>query len=523
MERGNVVITNCTLSQNSQLIKDMILNSKKFLKIVTFRFDSKEFAEMLREKAKGGVAIEIVTTPPDNVAKDDLRPLVEAMYKELETNGVKLHLCHWEAGEPRLTTTSMSGKQSAGIGEKWYSLHLQIFMNESQSLVTSKPLTAETTLDIFYVSPDPDFMAISLRKFDRIKQLFFEPQRLEGLTIEGDIVSFLDQEILKDTISLFGETKRLNAKQYFLEKLPKSKLSKGLFISPFEGKLRDFLYDFIDSADDYVYFFLETFFDEELVGKLQEKVAAMPEIKIRIITSPPERIRQSPQKARELINQALSLGIQVGYLPNIQAKFWVSDKWLAIPSGDFNRMNLGHYKGKNYWKADTQLLLLENDSTTISNMKKEFEQNFKPIDIGSTCARDINILLKRMVKSSKLGGSKDACKYISRFKTALIIKTEQDVRSVIDLAIKLTKLHDKNRLEGTFMLMAVILYHLQRREHRLEEIVEKLENVENDAEIKEAITRLERRGLLTRSGDLYRISVNLERLKTDTQKNLNVF
>jgi hypothetical protein len=225
--------------------------------------------------------------------------------------------------------------------------------------------------------------------------------------------------------------------------------------------MRGFLYEFIDSASEYIYFFLETFFDEELVGKLQEKIAAMPEIKIRIITSPPERIRQSPQKARELINQVLSLGIQVGYLPNIQAKFWVSDKWLAIPSGDFNRMNLGHYKGKSYWKADTQLLLLENDSVTINHMKGEFEQQFKPIDIGSTCAKDINTLLKRMILSSKLGGSKDATKYLCRFKTGLIIKTEQDVRYVINLAIKLTKLHDKNRLEGTFMLMAVILYHLQ--------------------------------------------------------------
>jgi phosphatidylserine/phosphatidylglycerophosphate/cardiolipin synthase-like enzyme len=518
-----VTSINVILSQNAQQIKDFVASSEKFLKIVTFRFDSREFADILIEKAKRGVAIEVVTTPPDNVAKGELRPVVEAMYKELERNGAKLYSCHWEAGEPRLTTTSMSGKQSAGIGDKWYSLHLQIFINEKHALVTSKPLTSESTLDVFYLSSDPDFVDNALRKFDRIQQLFLKPKKVEGLTIPGDVTNFLDQKMLKNTIDFFTETKRLNAKQYYLEQLPPSKLRKGLFISPFEGKMRDFLYDFIDSASEYVYFFLETFFDEELVGKLQEKVAANPETKIKIITSPPERIRQSPQKARELINQVLSLGIQVGYLPNIQAKFWVSDKWLAIPSGDFNRMNLGHFKGKNYWKADTQLLLLDNSSATISHMKREFAQHFKPMDIGSTCAKDINTLLKRMVKSSNLRGSKDASKYIARFKTALIIKTERDVRYVIDLAIKLTKLYNKSRLEGCFMLMAVILYHLQRREHRLEEIVEKLENVENEAEVKEAVTRLEGRGLLTRSGGLYRISVNLEGLKTDTQKNMNDF
>lgn len=254
MERGNVVITNCTLSQNSQLIKDMILNSKKFLKIVTFRFDSKEFAEMLREKAKGGVAIEIVTTPPDNVAKDDLRPLVEAMYKELETNGVKLHLCHWEAGEPRLTTTSMSGKQSAGIGEKWYSLHLQFFINEKSVLVTSRPLTSEHTLDVYYLSSEKDTVSNASREFESIKQLFFEPKNVDGQTIPGEVTSYLDRKILEDTIALYKETKRLNAKQYYLERLPSAKLRKGIFLSPFEGKMRDFLYAFVDSANEYLFF-----------------------------------------------------------------------------------------------------------------------------------------------------------------------------------------------------------------------------------------------------------------------------
>ena len=63
---------------------------------------------------------------------------------------------------------------------------------------------------------------------------------------------------------------------------------------------------------------------------------------------PPERIRQNRQKARKLINQVLSLDVEVGYLQEIQGKFWVNDNWLAIPSGDFNRMNLGHNDKKNY-------------------------------------------------------------------------------------------------------------------------------------------------------------------------------
>lgn len=473
----------CTLSQNSQAIKDLIFNSRKNLKIVAFRFDSREFVNILLEKAKD-VDIEVVTCPPDNVAKDELRPLVETMYKELEINNVKMHLCTWEAGEPRLTTTSMSGKQSAGIGEKWYSLHLQILISENEVLITSRPLTSDNTLDIFYLSSEANAIKSSLMKFDEIKKLFLEPKKLGDLTIFGEAVNFLDQKMLEETLDLFRATQRLNARQYQVEKFPIAKLCKGLFISPFDGKMRDFLYKFIESANEYLYFFVETFFDEELVWKLQQKIATRPQISIKIITSPPERIRQSPQKARELISQVLSLGIQVGYLPNIQAKFWVSDNWLAIPSGDFNRMNLGHSTTKHYWKTDTQLLVLENNTKQISQMKKEFEQKFSPIDQGSICAKDADVLLRRMVKNSNLTRSTDASRYLSRFKSALIIKTEQDIRYVISTAVKLAKLESKNKLEGVYMLMAIIIYHIQRREHRLDEIIEKLESVESKSELR---------------------------------------
>jgi len=492
------------------------------LKIVTFRFDSRELANILLEKAKD-IEIEVITTPPDNVAKDELRPIVETMYEELENNNVRIHLCKWEAGEPRLTTTSMSGKQSAGIGEKWYSLHLQILINENEALITSRPLTSDDTLDIFYHSSEANFIKSALLKFEEIRKLFLEPRKLEGITIAGEAVNFLDQKMLKETLDLFRATDRLNAKQYQVEKFPIAKLGRGLFISPFDGKMRDFLYNFIDSANEYIYFFLETFFDEELVGKLQEKITAIPQISIKIITSPPERIRQNPQKARDLISQVLSLGIQVGYLSNIQAKFWVSDKWLAISSGDFNRMNLGHSTSRHYWKADTQLLLLENDKNQIFQMKKEFEQRFNPIDLGSICAKDVDTLLRRMVKRNDLAASTDASRYLSRFKSALVIKTEQDVRYVIDTAVKLAKLDAKSKLEGPYMLMAIIIYHMQRREHVLDEIVEKLEGVESKSEITDIVRRMETKGLLVKNEEVYRIAPNIGSSQANVQRSMSEF
>jgi len=507
---GELSETSCFLSQSAEPICNFISSSKRFLKIIAFRFDSEIFGDLLLERARNNVAVEVITTPPDNVAKGSLRSTVEAMYETLKNNRVAMHLCAWEAGEPRLTTTSMSGNQSAGIGEKWYSLHMQILINENEALITSRPLTNDATLDVFYRSSQKGFVNEALTKFEKIKWLFFEPKKVGTLTIPGEAVTFLDEKTLKETVVLFEATGRLNAKHYEIQKLPNTLLSKGLFISPFDGKMRDRLYDFIDSANQYVYFFLETFFDEELVGKLQEKRTSDPNVSIKIITCPPERIRQSPQKARELISQVLSSGIQIGNLSDIQAKFWLSDKWLAISSGDFNRMNLGHTTSSRYWKADTQLLLLDDNPRLISEMKRIFEEKFNPIDPGKICVKDVTLMLKRLARNNNLSGSAGACRYLSRFKSALMIRTEQDVRYVIDVAIKMAKFDSKPRLDGAYMLMAIILYYLQRREHRLDEIVEKLAHIESETEIKTLLARMGQRGQLLRSGDFYRIAPKIE-------------
>ena len=497
----------CMLSRDSQLIEEVIRNSEKFLKIISFRFDSEDFANMVIRKAKSGVDIEVITTPADNVAKEELRPQVERMFETLKGNGVKLFHCSWEAGEPRLTPTSMSGELAAGIGEKWYSLHLQLFVNEKQALITSRTLTSERNIDVFYSNSNYEFVELALNKFHKIKSIFFEPVKVDDVKMDGKIVDFLDEETLKDTINLFQQSKRLKVKDYSLKKLPEAKLENGIFICPFEGKLRDFLYEFIDSARDFLYLFVETFFDEDVMGKLEEKIFTSPETKVKIITRPPEKIRQNIQKARSIINKLIGLGVNVGYLPDIQAKFWLSDRWLAIPSGDLNKMNLGYKTGKNYWREDTQLILLDDGRDQLKSFKELFEQYFEPIDIGSICLRDVEPLFIRLTKRHKMVSTKEAKNIVARLKSSLVIKTEKDVKYVIDLAIRLTKIHRKRKVEGLFALMAIILYYLQRREHKLEEIIEKLEHITDELKIKDAISRLQFQNFVVKSEDVYRVNV----------------
>jgi len=494
------------LSRTSQIVKEFIDKAEKHLKIVTFRFSAEDFAKILIKKAKEGVKIEIITTPVDNIGDEKLRFKVEEMYEGLQANGVKLLTCPWEVGEPRLTPTSLSGRLTAGIGEKWYSLHLQLLMNEKQALLTSQNLVPEKNLEIYYLSSGPYFLKQTSDKFKMIQDLFFTPVEVDKTTLRGRVVNFLDQATLKNTLEFYNQNKRLKVKHYYAEKLPEANLNKGLFICPFEGRLRGFLNKFIDSGKKFLYFFVETLFDEELIKKLEGKIDLQPDIQVKMITRPPEKVRQSPDKARNMIKQLLSLGVGIGYLSDIQAKFWVNDNWLAVPSGDFNKMNLGYCISKNYWRADTQLILLEDNREQIKLFKSIFEKHFKPIDIGSICRKDIASLFMGL-KRYHIASTREAKDYISRLKSSLIIKTERDTRYVMNLAIKLTKIYGKNRMHGIFVVMAILLYYLQRHEQKFEEISEKLEDIVDKSKIRDAINRLMLLGYILKSEDVYRVNV----------------
>jgi hypothetical protein len=213
------------LSRDSQLLKEFISNTKKQLKIVTFRFSSEDFVKMLIEKAKEGVNIEVITTPADNIKEEQLRLKIEEMYSHLQANGVKILTCLWEVGEPRLTSTSMSGRLAGGIGEKWYSLHLQLLMNENNVLLTSKNLVQEKNLEIYYRTSDPYLMKQTSNKFKVIHDLFFTTIDVDKTPLKGRIVNFLDQKILKDTLDFYTKTKRLKVKHYYVAKLPQANLN----------------------------------------------------------------------------------------------------------------------------------------------------------------------------------------------------------------------------------------------------------------------------------------------------------
>jgi len=55
--------------------------------------------------------------------------------------------------------------------------------------------------------------------------------------------------------------------------------------------------------------------------------------------------------------------------------------------------------------------------------------------------------------------------------------------------------------------MGIILHYLQRREHTLKDLVEKLENVANESEIKDALTQLQFQSLIFKNDCVYQNNI----------------
>jgi hypothetical protein len=96
---------------------------------------------------------------------------------------------------------------------------------------------------------------------------------------------------------------------------------------------------------------------------------------------------------------------------------------------------------------------------------------------------------------------------MSRFKSFLIINSEKDARYTANLAAKLTQILGKKRLEGLYVVMAVILYYLQRHEQKFDEFFEKMQNITDKQTINTGINLLITLKYTIKSEDMYRVNV----------------
>lgn len=481
-------------SRDKEVIKSIINNADQFLNIVSFQFTDDSFIRNFILNNSPKISIEILTLPEDSYSRVDEREKIIQLYKDLEKAGAKVHKCFWEIGDPSLTTTSQSGDEAEGGGNKWYSMHGKFMFTDKEVLMMTANFTETEEFESYLRIQDPKVVGHFIEKFSYLKLLFIKNNKYPGILY--DLVSDDVKEYIDKTYEI---NKRLNILQYPPKVILDNTSFDGLKITPFDGKARQYLYDFISNAKSFLYLSTERLFDEELIDFLIKRKKTNP-IEIKLLTCPPNQIRQNPQKAERMIIDLLSANINIRFYNDIHAKCWISDELIGIGSINLGQMNLGIEKSGGYWRSNTETIYFDNDINIINQAKNSFEQYFNNgheslISISRT-SKHINEA-KTIFSLFEIRSTSGAKETVSLIKTTNSIKEQQHLYKIVTLSVKIAQNHNNNIVTKENVLSALILFYLTDRKHEPSELLDKMSPmVQNNTELDSIIQILLRENLI---------------------------
>ncbi|MBE0432248.1 hypothetical protein IBX73_02140, partial [candidate division WOR-3 bacterium] len=456
-------------------IKEAINEASKFIDIVSFQFTSEEIIRLLIDKSNKGIKVRVVTLPEDSYGDIAKRQTISNLYKELSNRGIELNLCLWEVGVPELTETSMSGEQTEGGGNKWYSLHGKFVVTDKKALAVSTNFTDDNQLEVYLRYEDPKIIESFRSKFNQINELFCSGQK----PLPGSLYDQLPAPIQKELGSLYKISKRINIKEYPPELAPDTEIKRGMFLSPFEGKARTFFDRIINQAEKFICLSTERLFDDEVVKVLLNK-AYTTDIPIKIITGHPRGVRQNPVKAEKMVADLMAAGVDFSIINDVHAKFWLTDKWICVGSANLGKMNLGFAKTGNYWRANTETLWFDNDNKIINTAKEKYEEIFGSSKSGIIALSDVGTKEGRAKDLFALFGfksKKEAKILIARIETQFTVENRQNIIRIAKLSARLAEIENNTFITEEHVIMANILFYLRERKHDINEIKEKMAKI----------------------------------------------
>jgi phosphatidylserine/phosphatidylglycerophosphate/cardiolipin synthase-like enzyme len=477
---------------------ESIDNAEKFIKIVSFQLTSLRVIKALEKASRRGVQVSAITLPPDSYAGE--RNIVSELFNRLRSAGIDLSLCIWEVGEPRLTTTSLSGATEGGMGQKWYSLHSKFLVSERSALISSSNCTDENRLECYLELRDNSSICEFENKFEYMKEMFITPRKEN---VPGSLFPMLSASLQSEVQGKLKAERRLLIRDYPSNLCPTGELKPGLVISPFEGKARDILLNMIDMTEEFLFLSSERFFDEELTVHLLARVRQKP-ITVKLLAGPPQDVRQAPAKARAMVEKILAAGCQYASPRNIHAKLWLNEKWLVIGSPNLTKMNLGFSSQGSQWRADTQVLYTRGDEPLIHEAAAAFNRQFTVSPQGISVLAEISTKIqtaRQRFRSVGLKCTTQAAVLVARLESYFAIEALQRAEEISKLAIKLVHREKREKVEDRHVTMAAILLLLTERRHEEKELVTKLSVVLEPTLIVDALKSLDVQRLIKETKD----------------------
>jgi hypothetical protein len=281
-----------------------------------------------------------------------------------------------------------------------------------------------------------------------------------------------------------------------------------LYLTPFDCRGRTLLCSIIEDADKWAYISTESFTDINF-SKFLVNLTTDKDVDLKILTG--ARSRDFTDRIQNMFRDLLAQKIEIRTPADpIHAKLVITDKVLVVSSINLNKMNLGHYKTKKFWRENTESILICQDPALISTAKQKYVEIFnRSINIQDMLCQKLEKIVKEIFQGAfQLSPNPEVRTLFAKF----ILKREIDTKKTIIKIGKITRrlmFHNKrNRVEKDDFISALILYHLSEAKKDYNQLEEKLDELDESINLKDLLSKLMFANLIEKEGEYFKINID---------------
>ena len=411
------------------VLKEIIKTAEKYVCFVSFLFYDEKVADLLIEKCRSGVSVELLTTPPEAAGSSELKEWSSKLQERLESSGVKVVPCEWEVGQPERTVSTFAG----GRRPTWYALHTKFLVTDKHAVVMSADLTKDFNedkkWDSFIIYDGHKRVRLLQEKYELVKNFF---TNLEDYVSEEYIDSAIEERKL--------------LKGYPFEEAAAS-VKDGFHILPLDAYGRHIVERLINDSEEFIYCVYETIYDDELSFNFLKKMITSPHVDFRILSPPLTVYQQNPLKARTNFVQLAAHGAEIKNLNDLRAKIMITDKAVLSGSFDLSVMGVGRFrreKGLKLWVGSTEIMDINTDKNFISQAKLSFLKLYERASkqYGKWFEKDAGKSLRSAGATRIAGEAKESL--------GLLIfnegrKSSDRIKRISVIAVEIARLSNKNK------------------------------------------------------------------------------
>lgn len=481
-----------------------IKEAEKFIRIAIFQLHNNQIFDVLEEKLKNGLKVEIITLPYDSIHQD-VQKRVKSRFETLIKSGATIYFCKWNVGDPERTTTATG---------RWYSFHGKFIVTDKSAISLSVNFIDQTELDTMLVyKNNAEKISEYNNKFDELLELFIKPDGGFSGKIRNKIIDTGIPEI-KDIFKQPSTIQTDIHMNHWITDYPSDLCPNAvdlrndkLLICPFDIKGRDIFTKLVEEAEKFIYISTESFTDLDFANTLIKKALTLPHI--QILTGATSM--DFSDRMQIILRNLIASGILV-YTTNkdLHAKLLITDKHVTVSSINLNKMNLGFKKKSALWRENTETISICSDPQIVSTAKQQFEAVFKnSMNITTKMAEKIEGNVKTLFTSFyDLRTNNEVKSLFSRFILFQEINVKQITLKITEITSKLMQKFNRSLVTKDDFLMALILYYLSERKQDCDQLNEKLKILDTSFDIKNLLSQLESSKLIERENSSYKLCIN---------------